>query len=128
MHVIGVTMMPTVMVVDDALFMRSFISKLFEEWGFTVIAQAPNGKKAIALYEELRPDFVTMDLTMPVMTGLEASKHIMSTFPEAKIIMVTALGQQRHIKDALSYGVQDFIVKPFKAEEMKAVVEKIFPL
>lgn len=128
MHVIGVTMMPTVMVVDDALFMRSFISKLFEEWGFTIIAQAPNGKKAIALYEELRPDLVTMDLTMPVMTGLEASKHIMSTFPEAKIIMVTALGQQRHIKDALSYGVQDFIVKPFKAEEMKAVVEKIFPL
>lgn len=118
--------MPTVMVVDDALFMRAFISKLFEEWGFTVVAQASNGKKAVALFRELQPDIVTMDLTMPVMTGLEASKHIMNEFPNAKIVMITALGQQRHIKEALTYGVKDFIVKPFKPEELKRIVDTLF--
>ncbi|KYG91950.1 response regulator [Metasolibacillus sp. FSL K6-0083] len=118
--------MPTVMVVDDALFMRSFISNLFENWGFTVVAQAANGKKAIALFQELQPDLVTMDLTMPIMTGLEASKHIIEEFPEARIIMITALGQQRHVKEALMYGVKDFIVKPFKPEELKQIVDTLF--
>ncbi|WP_342472507.1 response regulator [Metasolibacillus sp. FSL H7-0170] len=118
--------MPTVMVVDDALFMRSFISNLFENWGFTVVAQAANGKKAIALFQELQPDLVTMDLTMPLMTGLEASKHIIEEFPEARIIMITALGQQRHVKEALMYGVKDFIVKPFKPEELKQIVDTLF--
>ncbi|WP_107942695.1 response regulator [Metasolibacillus fluoroglycofenilyticus] len=118
--------MPTVMVVDDALFMRSFISNLFENWGFTVVAQAANGKKAIALFQELQPDLVTMDLTMPIMTGLEASKHIIEEFPEARIIMITALGQQRHVKEALMYGVKDFVVKPFKPEELKQIVDTLF--
>lgn len=118
--------MPTVLVVDDALFMRTTISNMFEQWGFEVVGQATNGKQAVKMYRELQPDLVTMDLTMPVMTGLEAVKLIMPEFPDAKIIMITALGQQRFIVDAIESGAKDFITKPFNPNQLKAVIDNLF--
>ena len=114
--------MPKVLVVDDALFMRTTLSKMLQDWGLEVVAQAANGREAVNMYKEYSPDLVTMDVTMPVMSGLEALKLIMQDDPEAKIIMVTALGQQRIIVDALENGANDFITKPFQPENLKEVV------
>ena len=120
--------MPKVLVVDDALFMRTALSNMFVEWGFEVVAQAANGREAVAMYKEHSPDLVTMDLTMPVMSGLDALKLIVQDDPEAKIIMITALGQQRIIVNALESGAQDFITKPFQAENLKKVVYNVLKI
>lgn len=117
--------MPTALVVDDALFMRVTISKMLKEWGFEIVGEASNGKEAVRLYKELQPDLVTMDLTMPVMSGLDAVKQIIPEFPEAKIIMITAMGQQRIIVEAIESGAKDFITKPFTPDKLKTVVENI---
>ncbi|WP_274310062.1 response regulator [Solibacillus daqui] len=120
--------MPTVLVVDDSLFMRVTIGNMFKEWGFEVIGEAANGKEAVALYDQLKPDFVTMDITMPVMTGIEAVKIIVEKDVEAKIIMVTALGQQKKVKAAIESGAKDFITKPFQEEQLKMVAFNVLNL
>ncbi|MGE7998942.1 response regulator [Lysinibacillus sp. NPDC093190] len=116
---------PTVLVVDDTLFMRVAISNMFTEWGYKVVGKAANGKEAVAMYRELQPDLVTMDVTMPVMTGIAAVKEIIPEFPDAKIIMITALGQQKLIVEAIESGAKDFITKPFEPERLKAVVDQL---
>jgi len=116
---------PTVLVVDDTLFMRVAISNMFTEWGYEVVGNAGNGKEAVAMYRELQPDLVTMDVTMPVMTGIEAVKEIIPEFPDAKIIMITALGQQKLIVEAIESGAKDFMTKPFEPERLKAVVDQL---
>lgn len=117
--------MLTALVVDDALFMRTTIKNMLQQWGFKIVGEAANGKEAVKLYRELQPDIVTMDVTMPVMTGLEAVKQIIPEFPDAKIIMITAMGQQRIIVDAIESGAKDFITKPFTPEKLKSVVDNI---
>ncbi|MBM7609933.1 two-component system chemotaxis response regulator CheY [Lysinibacillus composti] len=117
--------MPTVLVVDDALFMRASVGNMFREWGFEVIGEASDGREAVELYKEFQPDLVTMDLTMPVMSGFDALKEIIQQFPNANVIMITALGQQRVIVDALEAGAKDFIAKPFEALQLKAVVQNV---
>ncbi|MCY9546416.1 response regulator [Lysinibacillus xylanilyticus] len=117
--------MPTVLVVDDTLFMRVAISNMFTEWGYEVVGKAANGKEAVAMYRELQPDLVTMDVTMPVMTGIAAVKEIIPEFPDAKIIMITALGQQKLIVEAIESGAKDFITKPFEPERLKSVVDQL---
>ncbi|MCP1144958.1 response regulator [Lysinibacillus endophyticus] len=118
-------MMPRVLVVDDTLFMRVAVGNMFKEWGFEVVGEAANGKEAVELYRELQPDLVTMDVTMPVMSGLDAVKQIIPEFPDANIIMITALGQQRIIVDAIEAGAKDFITKPFEPNQLKMVVNNI---
>ncbi|MGY3189995.1 two-component system chemotaxis response regulator CheY [Lysinibacillus sp. TE18511] len=117
--------MPTVLVVDDTLFMRVAISNMLTEWGYEVVGKAANGKEAVAMYRELQPDLVTMDVTMPVMTGIAAVKEIIPEFPNAKIIMITALGQQKLIVEAIESGAKDFITKPFEPARLKAVVDQL---
>lgn len=117
--------MSSVLIVDDALFMRTTIGNLFEEWGFSPIYMAANGKEAVELYKQHKPDLVTMDVTMPVMTGLEASKQILQLDPSANIIMITALGQKKIIVEAIESGVKDFITKPFEAQQLKTVVNNV---
>lgn len=121
----GDEQVPTVLVVDDTLFMRVAISNMFTEWGYEVVGNAGNGKEAVAMYRALQPDLVTMDVTMPVMTGIEAVKEIIPEFPNAKIIMITALGQQKLIVEALESGAKDFMTKPFEPERLKAVVDQL---
>ncbi|SOC37186.1 response regulator [Ureibacillus acetophenoni] len=119
--------MPTVLVVDDALFMRTAVGNMFKEWGYDVHI-ATNGKEAVDLYPQILPDIVTMDITMPIMSGLDAVKQIVPNYPDAKIIMITALGQQRIIVEALEYGAKDFITKPFDSTQLKMVVDKLLDL
>lgn len=117
--------MPTVLVVDDTLFMRVAISNMFSEWGYEVVGNAVNGKEAVTMYRALQPDLVTMDVTMPVMTGIAAVKEIIPEFPNAKIIMITALGQQKLILEAIESGAKDFITKPFEPEKLKAAADQL---
>lgn len=117
--------MPTVLVVDDTLFMRVAISNMFSEWGYEVVGNAVNGKEAVAMYRTLQPDLVTMDVTMPVMTGIAAVKEIIPEFPNAKIIMITALGQQKLILEAIESGAKDFITKPFEPDKLKAAADQL---
>jgi two-component system chemotaxis response regulator CheY len=114
--------MATVLVVDDAKFMRVTLTRMLENGDHTVVGEAENGRKAIELYRDLKPDIVTMDITMPVMTGIEAVKGIMEASPEAKIIICSAIGQQRMVVSAIEAGAKDFIVKPF---DEKRVLESI---
>jgi len=92
--------------------------------GFEIAGEATNGNEAVKMYEELKPDLVTMDITMKEKDGLQAAKEILERHPEAKIIMVTALGQEKMLLDSFKIGVKDFVVKPFKPERIISAVEK----
>lgn len=116
--------MKTVLVVDDAAFMRITIKNMLERNGFSVVGEAENGKVAIAKYHELKPDIVTMDITMPEMDGLNALKTIMQLDSGANVVMMTAMGQQGMVKDAIVSGAKGFIVKPFKEETVLAALSK----
>ena len=94
--------------------MRVSISKVLTNNGYEVIGEAENGKVAIQKYQELSPDIVTMDITMPEMDGLGALKEILAVSPDANIIMVTAMGQESMVREAILAGAKGFIVKPFK--------------
>ena len=116
--------MATVMVVDDAAFMRMRCAKLLKEHGYTVV-EAENGAEAVRLYKEARPDGVLMDITMPVMDGLQALAAIKGFDPTARVAMVTAMGQQAIVIDALKAGAKDFVVKPFQPERVLAAVKRL---
>ncbi len=117
--------MKTVLVVDDAAFMRVTIKNMLEKNGFSVVGEAENGKVAIHRYHELKPDIVTMDITMPEMDGLAALKTIMQLNPDARIVMMTAMGQQGMVKEAVMAGAKGFIVKPFKEETVVTALSKL---
>lgn len=116
---------PTVLVVDDAIFMRTTIKRMLENHQFEVVGEASNGLEAVELYKTLLPDVVTMDITMPGMNGIEAVKEIIAEYPNAKIVMVTALGQQKLIVDALEFGAKDFITKPFDPDQIVNVLHNV---
>jgi two-component system chemotaxis response regulator CheY len=104
----------SVLVVDDAAFMRLAIKNVLEKNGFKVIADAKNGQEGFEKYVEFRPDIVTMDITMPDMTGIESLKKIREVDPNAKVVMISAMGQERMVKEAILSGAKSFIVKPYK--------------
>ncbi|MDD3599817.1 MAG: response regulator [Bacillota bacterium] len=116
--------MPTVLVVDDAAFMRMRAGKLLSQNGYEVI-EAENGLDALNQYKEHSPDLVLMDITMPVMDGLTAVREIREVDPEAKIIMVSAMGQQAMVIEAIKSGAKDFIVKPYEPDNVLASVKKL---
>ena len=104
--------MKTVLIVDDAAFMRITIKNMLEKNGYSVIGEAENGTVAVVKFNELKPDIVTLDITMPEMDGLAALKAIMQINSDAKIVMMTAMGQQGMVKEAVMSGAKGFIVKP----------------
>ncbi|MCL2163416.1 MAG: response regulator [Oscillospiraceae bacterium] len=108
--------MKKVMVVDDAMFMRASLKMMMEKNGFEVCAEAENGVVAVQKYKEIKPDIVTMDITMPEMDGLQALKLIRQMDPDAKVVVVSAMGQEPVVKDAILSGAKSFIVKPFKED------------
>lgn len=110
--------MAKILIVDDAAFMRMMLKDIVVKAGHEVAAKAYDGNEALEKYKELRPDLVTMDITMPNCDGLEAVSNIIASFPDAKIIMVSAMGQQGMVLDAIKRGAKDFIVKPFQAEKV----------
>ncbi|HUZ77045.1 MAG TPA: response regulator [Chloroflexota bacterium] len=116
--------MPKILVVDDAAFMRMRCTKLLKENGYEVV-EAENGLDAISKYKDTKPDAVLLDITMPEMDGLTALKEIRKVDPEAKVAMVTAMGQQSMIMDAIKSGAKDFVVKPFQPDRVLAAVKKL---
>jgi two-component system chemotaxis response regulator CheY len=116
--------MAKILVVDDSLFMRRMLRSILINGGHDVIGEAENGQIALSRYTQLRPDLVTMDLTMPVLTGLEAVDAIIKKHPEARIVVCSAMGQQFYIVDALKAGAKDFIVKPFQADRVLEAIKK----
>ncbi len=116
--------MATIMVVDDAAFMRLRCSQLLTQNGYQVI-EASNGAEALAKYKELRPDGVLLDITMPDMDGLTALKELITLDSNARVSMVTAMGQQSIVIEALKLGAKDFVVKPFDPERVLAAVKKM---
>lgn len=116
--------MLTLLVVDDAAFMRMRCSKLLVENGYKVI-EAENGAQAVTKYREIRPDGVLLDITMPEMDGLTALKEIRKIDPNARVAMVTAMGQQALVMDALKSGAKDFVLKPFQSDRVLAAVKKM---
>jgi two-component system chemotaxis response regulator CheY len=103
-----------VLVVDDAMFMRKVLGDILARAGYEVCGEASNADTAVRLYKELQPDLVTLDIVMPGASGLECARSLLAQDPKAKIIMVSALGQESLIKEASDIGTAGFIVKPFK--------------
>ncbi len=118
-------MAKNVLIVDDAQFMRTMLGKLIEEEGHEIADEAVNGKEAVAKYKESKPDLVTMDITMPEMDGIEATKAIVAEDPDAKVIVCSAMGQKPMVIEALQAGAKDFIVKPIKPEKVKDALNNI---
>jgi two-component system chemotaxis response regulator CheY len=116
--------MPKILIVDDAEFLRLRISKMLAVDGYEVI-EAENGVKAIEQYRNGHPDLVLMDVTMPEMDGLTALKHIRSFDSKAKVIMLTALGQESLVLEAVKSGARDFVVKPFERERVMNAIQKM---
>jgi len=116
----------TVLIVDDAVFMRSMIRDILVNTGrFDVVGEAANGREAVERYLETRPALVTMDIVMPEMDGIEATRQILSRDPGARIVMCSALGQEALVVESISAGARDFIVKPFTPEKVLRVVENL---
>ena len=116
--------MAKVLVVDDAAFMRVRAAKVLMDNGHEV-QQAENGVEAVRMYAEWRPDAVLMDITMPEMDGLEALKEIRKIDPTAKVAMVTAMGQQAIVMEALKAGAKDFVLKPFQPDRVLGALQKL---
>ena len=117
--------MARVLIVDDAAFMRISIKNMLTKNGHEVIGEAENGMVGIERYIELSPDIVTMDITMPEMSGLDALREIMRINPAAKVLMVSAMGQEAMVRDAIVSGAKGFIVKPFKEDGIISAIKKL---
>ena len=115
----------SVMIVDDALFMRNMLKDIFVRAGYQVVAEAEDGEVALERYREIRPDIVTMDIVMPKRSGIEALRDIVDHDPQACVIMVSALGQDSLVLEAVEAGARDFIVKPFREEKVLDVVRRV---
>ena len=115
----------TVLICDDALFMRTMLAEIMEQAGFEVVGQASTGAEAVRLYNELRPDLVTMDIIMPDMGGIDAVKAIIGKYPEANIVMCSAMGQQALVIEAIQAGARDFVVKPFQPARVLEAVQRV---
>ncbi|KKI91961.1 chemotaxis protein CheY [Bacillus sp. SA1-12] len=117
--------MARILIVDDAKFMRITLTNILIKANHTIVAEAENGIEAIELFVKEKPDLVTMDITMPEKNGLDALKEIKQDYPDAKIIMCSAMGQQKMIVDAIEAGAKDFIVKPFEESRVIEAVNRV---
>ena len=117
-----------ILIVDDAHFMRTMIREIFTAAEFVVTGEAETGLEGVRLYKELKPDLTTMDIVMPEMDGITALREIMQFDPKAKVIMVSALGQEALIAEAINVGAKDFIVKPFQRARVLNVARYVLGL
>lgn len=115
-----------VLVVDDARFMRITLGKMLKEYGCIIKGEAENGLDAIQKYQDLKPDLVTMDITMPEMNGIEATREIVKLDAQARVIVCSAMGQRIMVEDAIKAGALDFIVKPIKSDKLSHALNNIF--
>lgn len=116
--------MPTVLIADDESFIRILLKNILTKNGYEVVGEARDGNEAVEKYLELKPDLVTMDIIMPNTDGITAVKAIKEIDPQAIIVMVSSMGQQVLVKDAIKSGAVDFIIKPFKEEKVIDTLQK----
>ncbi|WP_366927953.1 response regulator [Clostridium sp.] len=117
--------MARILIVDDSTVMRKNLKSIFAGSGHEVVGEAADGKQAVLLYSELKPDLVTMDITMPKMTGVEVVKQIINKDSSAKIIMVSALNQKQMVFEALKNGAKHYIIKPIESSQLLGVVNEV---
>ena len=116
--------MARVLIVDDAAFMRKMLGDVLAKGGHEVIGEGANGSEAVAQYQALRPDIMTLDITMPEKDGLAALREILTLEPSAKIVMCSALGQESKVLEAIKSGAKDFVVKPFQPDRVLDAIGK----
>jgi len=117
--------LPRVLIVDDTAFMRKLLRNILFSGGFDIVGEAENGKQAVEMYKQLKPDLVMLDIVMPEMNGIEALKAIKQIDPNAKVIMCTAVGQEKIVKAAIKLGAKGYIVKPFQAQKVIEEAKKV---
>ena len=117
--------MKKVLICDEALVMRMVIKKEIEKLGFEVVAEASDGEEAVELYKEYKPDITTMDITMPKKSGIVALQEIMAFDKNAKVVMVSAMGQEEWVKQSIIAGAKNFVVKPFTPDKLHEVLNKL---
>ena len=115
----------TVLVCDDAIFMRTMISDILTQAGYEVIGEAETGVQAVEKYKELKPDLVTMDIVMPDMGGIDAVREIVQFDAGARVLMCSAMGQQALVVEAIQAGAKDFVVKPFQPSRVLEAVQRV---
>jgi two-component system chemotaxis response regulator CheY len=116
--------MARVLVVDDAVFMRKMVSDALAKGGHEVVGEAANGQEAVAQYTAIKPDVMTLDITMPEMDGLTALKEVLALDPGARVVMCSALGQESKVMEAIKTGAKDFVVKPFNPDRVNGAIDK----
>jgi two-component system chemotaxis response regulator CheY len=116
--------MARVLVVDDAAFMRKMVTDALTGGGHEVVGEAGNGVEAVQRFQELRPDVVTLDITMPEKDGIAALQEIIAVEPGAKVVMCSALGQESKVLESIKLGAKDFVVKPFQADRVLGAIAK----
>lgn len=117
-----------ILIVDDAIFMRKKLEDIFQKEGFEICGEAENGPEGVEKFKALKPDLVTMDIVMPEMdklNGIDALKEIIKIDPQAKVIIVSSMGQQALIMEAIQAGAKDFILKPFQADKVSEVIKRV---
>lgn len=117
--------MNNILVVDDAAFMRMMLKDILEKLGYHVCGEASNGNEALEKYKELKPDLVTLDITMPEVDGIQALKNIKAYDKNALVVMCSAMGQQGMVLESIQAGARDFIVKPFNPDRIKEAMNKV---
>ncbi|MFP4460905.1 MAG: response regulator [Thermotogota bacterium] len=115
-----------ILIADDSILMRRNLKSILKQLGYNVIAEATNGQEAVDLYKKLKPDVVTMDISMPVMDGIEAVNQIVQLYPDANIIMISALNQKEMVFKAIERGAKYYIIKPFKIDMVAKALEQVF--
>jgi two-component system chemotaxis response regulator CheY len=112
-----------VLIADDSAHMRTILKNALLRNGYDVVGEAEDGNEAVSLYEKLKPDVAAIDIKMPRMDGIEALKAIKSKHPDAKVVMISAMGQQKDVIEAMRSGASDFFIKPFIAEKVVEAIE-----
>jgi two-component system chemotaxis response regulator CheY len=118
-------MAQTVLICDDAIFMRTMIGDILTQAGFQIVGEAETGLQAVEKYRSLKPDLVTMDIVMPDMGGIDAVREIVKEDPGAKVLMCSAMGQQALVIEAIQAGARDFVVKPFQPSRVLEAVQRV---
>jgi two-component system chemotaxis response regulator CheY len=114
----------TVLIVDDVAFVRQTLREIFSEAGYRVVGEASDGAEAVSLYGQLNPDIVTMDIVMPQMSGIDATRRIVKSDASARVVIISAMGQENLVMEAINVGAKDYILKPFTAADVLKTVER----